>query len=54
MLARRGVVLGAAGLVLACTAVLPFVVGLDFFPSVDAGQMRLHYRAPVGTRVVMR
>ncbi len=27
------------------------VVGFDFFPSVDTGQMRLHVRAPVGTRI---
>jgi multidrug efflux pump subunit AcrB len=26
-------------------------VGEDFFPSVDAGQFRLHVRAPAGTRV---
>src|SRR5256884_5608212 len=44
-------VMGAAGLLLACPAALPFVVGLDFFPTVDAGQMRLHYRAPIGTRL---
>src|SRR5262249_44320041 len=25
--------------------------GQDFFPSVDAGQFRLHVRAPAGTRV---
>lgn len=29
---------------------LPFV-GQDFFPTVDAGQFRLHVRAPAGTRV---
>jgi len=29
---------------------LPFV-GQDFFPQVDAGQFRLHVRAPAGTRV---
>ena len=51
VLAHRGVVLGAAGLILLCTAALPFTVGLDFFPSVDAGQMRLHFRAPIGTRI---
>ncbi len=28
----------------------PFV-GQDFFPTVDSGQMRLHARAPVGTRI---
>ena len=51
VLGHRGTVIGAAGLLLVCTAALPFVIGLDFFPSVDAGQMRLHYRAPIGTRI---
>jgi multidrug efflux pump subunit AcrB len=27
------------------------VVGFDFFPAVDTGQMRLHVRAPIGTRI---
>jgi multidrug efflux pump subunit AcrB len=27
------------------------VLGRDFFPSVDAGQIRLHIRAPTGTRI---
>ncbi|MHB1846178.1 MAG: efflux RND transporter permease subunit, partial [Deltaproteobacteria bacterium] len=26
-------------------------VGLDFFPRVDAGLMKLHFRAPIGTRI---
>ena len=26
-------------------------LGRDFFPQVDAGQMRLHVRAPAGTRI---
>src|SRR5436190_1323803 len=30
--------------------VLPWV-GRDFFPTVDAGQFRLHVRAPAGTRI---
>jgi multidrug efflux pump subunit AcrB len=30
---------------------LAFVVGTDFFPSVDAGIMKLHFRAPSGTRI---
>ena len=29
---------------------LPFV-GRDFFPQVDAGQLRLHVQAPTGTRI---
>ena len=39
------------GLLFAVTAVLPFLVGTDFFPSVDAGLMKLHVRAPIGTRL---
>ena len=31
-------------------ALFPFL-GRDFFPSVDAGQMRLHVRAPAGSRL---
>ncbi|VVD67157.1 RND transporter [Pandoraea communis] len=31
-------------------ALTPFV-GRDFFPSVDAGEIRLHLRAPTGTRI---
>jgi multidrug efflux pump subunit AcrB len=34
----------------ACGALAPFV-GRDFFPQVDAGQIRLHVRAPAGTRL---
>jgi multidrug efflux pump subunit AcrB len=30
---------------------LVFVVGTDFFPSADAGLMKLHFRAPAGTRI---
>src|SRR5208282_2320608 len=26
-------------------------LGMDFFPQIDAGQMRLHVRAPAGTRL---
>ncbi len=51
VLHHRALVLVCGALVLACTSVLPFVVGLDFFPNVDAGQMRLHFRAPIGTRL---
>ena len=31
-------------------ALLPFT-GTDFFPSVDTGEIRLHLRAPTGTRI---
>src|SRR5690349_7003689 len=32
-------------------AALLTVVGTDFFPPVDAGLMKLHFRAPAGTRI---
>src|SRR5579883_647211 len=33
-----------------CAALYPFI-GTDFFPLVDAGQIRLHVRCPGGTRI---
>jgi multidrug efflux pump subunit AcrB len=49
---RRPLILFAAfGLLVAATAVILPRVGQDFFPSVDAGQMRLHVNAPTGTRI---
>jgi multidrug efflux pump subunit AcrB len=30
---------------------LTFVLGEDFFPTVDAGDIRMHFRAPTGTRI---
>ena len=50
-LRRRGFVLAILTLLVVGGAGLAMVVGLDFFPDVDAGQMRLHVRAPVGTRI---
>ena len=35
--------------ILSCALV--FVLGRDFFPTVDAGQIRLHMRMPSGTRI---
>ena len=34
-----------------CSLPLFFFIGQDFFPTVDAGQIRLHVRAPAGTRI---
>ncbi len=34
----------------ACLGLLPWI-GQDFFPKVDAGQIRFHVRAPAGTRI---
>ena len=44
-LAHRAAAIGVASLGLV------FVVGTDFFPSVDAGLMKLHFRAPTGSRI---
>ena len=38
------------GFALGSLALFP-CIGRDFFPSVDAGQFRLHVRAPAGTRI---
>jgi multidrug efflux pump subunit AcrB len=46
--ARVFALLGVVGL--SALALLPFV-GRDFFPAVDAGQLRLHVSAPPGTRL---
>ncbi len=46
---RSFAVLFLAFCVLSC--LLYPVLGRDFFPSVDAGQIRLHLRAPTGTRI---
>jgi multidrug efflux pump subunit AcrB len=47
---RRAVVLGFAGAVLLTGGLVPFL-GSNFFPTVDSGQILMHVRAPVGTRV---
>jgi multidrug efflux pump subunit AcrB len=50
-LAHRKLVAACFGLItVGCVALIPFV-GTDFFPQVDAGQIRLHVRAPAGTRI---
>jgi multidrug efflux pump subunit AcrB len=51
VLAHRLFALVCAALLAVCGVLLAFVVGTDFFPNVDAGQMRLHVRAPLGTRI---
>lgn len=43
-------VLAFAGLLVVSLSLFP-LLGRDFFPQVDAGQFRLHVRAPVGTRI---
>src|SRR6266513_3119021 len=50
-LARTRMVMAVfLGFAVASLCLYPFV-GRDFFPSVDAGQLRLHVRAPAGTRI---
>ena len=54
LLTRRGR-FGAAFLAFCALSCLlyafPPILGRDFFPSVDAGLIRLHMRAPTGTRI---
>lgn len=50
-LRHRGRVLTAFMSVSLASLGLLWLVGEDFFPSVDSGQMRLHTRCPVGTRI---
>jgi multidrug efflux pump subunit AcrB len=48
---HRGFVLTGFGLFVAASLCLAVFIGRDFFPVVDSGQMRLHARAPSGTRI---
>src|SRR6266568_1446403 len=47
---RKIVFIAMGAMVLISLCVVPFL-GRDFFPGVDAGQIRLHVRAPAGTRL---
>jgi CzcA family heavy metal efflux pump len=50
-LAHRGrFIAGFMAAVLASFALVPFL-GANFFPSVDSGQIAIHVRPPVGTRI---
>ncbi len=51
MLHWRGFVLIIGLLVLVLSCFLPNYIGTDFFPTSDAGLMKMHMRAPVGTRL---
>lgn len=48
---HRVFVLVCAGLLLVVSGGLATVIGLDFFPTADVGLIKLHYRAPPGTRL---
>ncbi|HEY6868125.1 MAG TPA: efflux RND transporter permease subunit [Novosphingobium sp.] len=47
---RRRFIPGFVGLMLVSLALIP-LLGRNFFPTVDAGQVNLHVRVPVGTRL---
>jgi multidrug efflux pump subunit AcrB len=48
---HRRIVVGLAAAFVVASLVLVLFIGQDFFPQVDAGQFRLHVRAPAGTRI---
>ena len=48
---RRGLFVGGFLAFVVCSFVLTPFLGRDFFPSVDAGQILMHVRTRVGTRV---
>jgi CzcA family heavy metal efflux pump len=50
-LAHRKLVLILFGVLTVCCVGLYPIIGTDFFPQVDAGQIRLHVRCPGGTRI---
>ncbi|HEX5316479.1 MAG TPA: efflux RND transporter permease subunit, partial [Candidatus Kapabacteria bacterium] len=51
MLHIPGFVLVIAGLILLISLFLPNYIGTDFFPTSDTGMMKMHMRAPIGTRL---
>ncbi|MBT0668006.1 efflux RND transporter permease subunit [Novosphingobium profundi] len=50
LIARKPFMLGFMGVVIVSFGLLPFL-GQNFFPSVDSGQISMHIRLPVGTRI---
>ena len=51
MLNLRAFVLIVTLVILIITCFLPNYIGTDFYPTSDTGMMKLHMRAPVGTRL---
>jgi multidrug efflux pump subunit AcrB len=51
LLHRRLIVPVVAVLVLVLGSAMLMLVGRDFFPTIDGGQIQLHVRAPPGTRI---
>ncbi|MBF6560094.1 MAG: efflux RND transporter permease subunit [Candidatus Binataceae bacterium] len=50
-IARRAFGLAVVAIVIGSSLFLAPVIGQDFFPAVDAGMMKMHVRAPTGTRI---
>ncbi len=50
-IARRNFSLACVAILILTSLAMLFVVGEDFFPTIDAGMMSLHVRMPTGTRV---
>jgi multidrug efflux pump subunit AcrB len=51
LLRRRFIVPIAAVLIVVMGAIMLTLTGRDFFPAIDGGQIKLHVRAPAGTRI---
>jgi multidrug efflux pump subunit AcrB len=51
LLERRRIIPVVAVLVLALGTAMLLLVGRDFFPAIDGGQIQLHVRAPAGSRI---
>jgi multidrug efflux pump subunit AcrB len=51
LLRRRVIVPVVAVVILSLGGVMAMLVGRDFFPLIDGGQIQLHVRAPAGTRI---
>ncbi|VIO76414.1 Cobalt-zinc-cadmium resistance protein CzcA [Bradyrhizobium ivorense] len=51
LLRRKAIVPIAASLILGLGVTMLSLVGRDFFPLIDGGQIQLHVRAPAGTRI---
>ena len=50
-LENRGTVFAAFSLIICSAYILFFFIGTDFFPSANSSQLRLHVKAPTGTRI---
>ncbi len=51
LIVHRVYTLSVVGLLIASSLLLPPIIGTDFFPPTDAGMMKIHFRAPSGTRI---